>query len=163
MGLRRSSWHRAWCIVMLVSVAGCASAPPARSFADVPGRIDVGTRVSVVTKDGEAAAGRVETIHAQALAIVADGARREFPAERVERITRKKRHVGRGMLIGLGAGTAVGVIGGSATGSSGAIVDALAAGTSVLVGMLLGTAAGAVVGALVQTDRTVYLAPVARQ
>jgi hypothetical protein len=89
MRVRRSSWHRGWCVVTLVWVTGCASAPPVRSFAELPGRVDVGTRVSVATKEGEAATGKVETLHAQSLAIVTEQARREFPAERVERITRK--------------------------------------------------------------------------
>jgi hypothetical protein len=161
MRFHSSSWHRGWCVVMLASVTGCASAPPTRSFADLPGRIDVGTRVSVVTTEGEAATGRVETLHAQALAMVADETRREFPAERVERITRKKRHVVAGLLIGLGVGTVIGVAGASTSEPTGSpVVDVQFAGASILAGMLLGTAAGAGVGALIQTERTIYIAPV---
>jgi hypothetical protein len=148
--------------MVLVSVTGCASAPPVRSFAEVPGRIDPGKRVSVVTTEGEVATGKVESLHEQALTIIADEARRDFPAERVERITRKKRHIVAGTLIGLGVGVGIGIAAGAASLSDpvgSPVVDAQVAGGSVLGGMVLGTAAGAVIGALIQTDRPVYIAP----
>lgn len=163
MGLSRR-WQRVWCLAALVSTTACASAPPARSFADVPGKLDVGTRVTVTATDAEKVTGHVETLHAQALALVAkDGTRHEFPPERIERITRRKRHLGTGVAAGLGAGLAVGLIDASASDSTGTVLDAIDAGVSVAAGLVLGAAVGAVVGWLVQTDRTVYLAPAARE
>lgn len=156
--MRRRSPSVGACVV-LVFLNACASAPPTRSFAEVPGRIDIGTRVVVITTDGEAAAGKVAGLHDQALSIVSDDALREYPAGRIGRITRKKRHVAAGTLIGLGAGAAVGVLSASSVDSTGTPIDAIASAASLAVGVLLGTAAGAVIGALVQTNRTVYLAP----
>lgn len=139
--------------------ASCASAPPVRSFAEVPGRLKAGNTVRVTETTGSQAVGRVVALTPSGVTVDLDGIPLDIPSERVARIDRARRPIVRGAVTGLIAGLALGALG-AAGGGTGSPVDALAAGASVIAGVGLGVGVGTVAGALMTVNETVYVRPV---
>jgi hypothetical protein len=145
---------------LCLSLAGCASSPRARTFAELPSQLRPGQTVSVTDVTGATIARRVERIEADSISVVAEGSHHQFAADRVTRVQRRSRRAGTGALLGLGAGFGVGLAQGRAQEDSGnPYLDTAAASGTMLGGMMFGTVIGAGVGAFVHASRTVYELP----
>ena len=145
---------------LCLSMACCASAPVARSFAELPSRLHPGQAVSVTDVTGATVEGRVERIAPDSLFVLAGTAHHEFSADRVTRVQRRTRRAGTGAVVGLGVGFGTGLIVSRSQGPSySPAADAAAAGGNLLGGMLFGTVLGAGVGTFVHSFRTVYERP----
>lgn len=149
-------------IVLVVAVGGaCASAPRTRSFQEIPKYLDQGSTVTLTEVTGLTTTGRLQTLSPTSLTILAGGTPRDVPESHVAKIQRPERWIGRGALIGLGAGIGVGLIAGRSGEPSGSpFVDTQGGALDMAAGMVLGTAVGALIGAVVKMNRTVYVAPI---
>jgi hypothetical protein len=140
--------------------AGCASAPVAHVFPELPRVLRAGQTVTITDVDGTRTEGTVDRVSGDAISLRVGGAFREVEASRVARITRRAGHAGLGALVGGAAGFAGGLAaeaGGESSGNP--YVDTQASTGNVVGGALLGTAVGAGIGAMIRTDRVIYEAP----
>lgn len=150
------------CAIVLAVVVGggCASAPRTRSFKLLPAYLDTGNSIQLTETTGSTTRGRLWALSPTSLTILMDGVSRDVQGDRVARIRRPQRWIGRGALMGLGIGAGVGFIAGRSQKPSESFLDGLDAAFTMLNGMILGTAIGALVGGVVKVNRTVYEAPV---
>jgi hypothetical protein len=161
------------CVTLLVSSlllfatpASVAGQPVARSFAELGAESLRGNIVSVTGPAGAQLHGRILDISDASVTLLVDDAIRELLESDVAWITRRRRHAGRGALVGLVAGASIGLIEGFYDGSCtarsvpGCRRDDIEM-TMFLAGILGGffSGVGAGIGATITSKEILYAAP----
>jgi hypothetical protein len=122
-----------------------ADQQPATSFEELKLRVTVGEAVYVVDKSGQETRGRIASLSQVALTLAVDGTRRDFVADAIGRIDRRRRDsVWNGVLIGAGAGALMGF----AVGRTADSPDCPRSGIECGQGAVIGTVSGALWGAV---------------
>jgi hypothetical protein len=99
----------AWLAVL--ALAGIAEAqPPTTSFGELLGRLKVGDAVIVTDDAGETATGRVKGLSDGSMIVQIDGRELHLTERNLQRLTRPRRTILNGALLGLTAGFAAGAI-----------------------------------------------------
>jgi hypothetical protein len=125
--------------------ANVADQQPASSFEELKLRVAVGETVYVVDISGQETKGRIATLSQVALTLAVDGTGRDFAADTIRRIERRRRDsVWDGVLIGAGAGALMGF----AVGRTADSPDCPRSGIECGQGAVIGTVGGALWGAV---------------
>jgi hypothetical protein len=145
--------------------AKAASAQVVSSFHDLEGSLNGGDQLTITERSGAVTQGRFVALSDQSLRVLAESARLvDLPESSVARIDHVRSRKGKGALIGLLAGVAVGVLAVAATpscsgfGCVGPPKRTAVAGVTAFLGGI-GAGIGAVVGAKRPHRRLIYLAP----
>jgi hypothetical protein len=141
-----------------------SSGQPARSFEDLRLRIRVGDTVRVADASGRETSGRVAAVSDVAITLTVDGTPREFVADTVRQIDRRRRDsIRNGLLIGAGGGALLGYGLGRSADSPACPQSGSECGQGALIGTVGGALWGAIGGWITDTvirkREVVYLAP----
>jgi hypothetical protein len=136
------------CTVLFTLVPLAASAqPPARSFQELPGRVQIGDLVFVIDESGVETKGKVGMISSGAIALTLDGIRRDFVDGTVRRIEKGRQDsVRNGLLIGIGGGALVGFLAGRTADSRACPRAGIECGQGAVLGTIGGAFWGGVGG-----------------
>jgi len=144
-------------VVMLLmggAVALAQGPVPATTFAELQQRVTAGDRLEVVDARSVRTAGTLVGVTASALTLRVGRRSRDFSANDVVRVDRRRPDPKRnGVLIGLGTGAAVGALIGPAD-SQTCPTSGVECGQGALLGAIAGALWGAAVGWMVDTART---------
>jgi hypothetical protein len=148
-----------WCSIALTAQG--SGEQPLSTFNELASRIGTGDTVYVVDATEGETRGRVATLSDAALTLTVDGARREFAADAIRRIDRRRRDsVRNGVLLGAGAGAALGFAAGRSADSPACPRSGIECGQGALIGTVGGAFWGAVGGwiadALIRKREVVY-------
>jgi hypothetical protein len=136
--------------------------PPARSFGQLRFHVKVGDTVDIVEVSDVKTRGRVAALSDGVLALVVDRTRREFAASDVRYIEHRRHDsIRNGLLIGLGAGAALGFALGRAADSPSCPRPGIECGQGAVVGTIggavWGAAGGWIADALIRKREVVYV------
>lgn len=144
------------------TVGDPAARKPTQSFEQLRNAVAVGETLYIVDTAGTETKGRVVNVLDVALTLSVDGARRQFTAESVGRVDRRRPDpVRNGVLIGLGAGALAGFGIGRAADSPTCPRAGIECGQGAAIGIVSGALWGAVGGwitdALIRQRETLYI------
>jgi hypothetical protein len=157
-----STFAVGWLLVFC-SPVGASAQQAASSFEQFETRLKPGDTVYVIDRSGQETKGRIDLITAASLQLRLDGSRREIFKSDVARVERRSRDsVRNGLLIGLGAGAALGFFAGRSV-DEGPCPPGHGCGEAELIGTVGGAVWGGLAGwitdALIRKREVVYLAP----
>jgi hypothetical protein len=137
-----------WCSAVLIAQG--SDEQPVSAFDELAVRIRAGDTVYIVDAWNGETKGRIATLSDAALTLTVDGARREFAAEAIRRIDRQRRDsVRNGVLLGAGAGAALGFATGRSADSPACPRPGIECGQGAMIGTVGGALWGAVGGWIV--------------
>ena len=139
-------------VIVGVSTAGAQTVDPARTT--IEGNAKAGDRLTITTRDGAQSKGRLVDVGIDALVLQAADGQRSFAYHDIDRVRRYKNGIVLGVLIGTGAGLAVGLPLRSWWNNEGADGDRILA-TFLAAGIAAGTGLDALAG----SNRTIYQRP----
>lgn len=128
------------------------SAQPVQSFENLALRVNLDDRLRVENLSGETITGRLTHLTSADLAILTAAGEKPFTRDTVREISLATRPLRKSVLIGAGAGTVLGTLGGCVRAPRDECPD------SVLMLGALGAGLGLAAGALIHTTKTVYRA-----
>jgi hypothetical protein len=158
-------------IVVLAGVAVAAGAVPGMAqvatptFKDLPAEGHLGEIVYVTDQGGTKVKGRVVRISATSIDLLVNDGSREWAASDVARITQRRRHAVRGAAVGLAVGFGLGalvVLGDPVCQNNPEATWGCGADDVLFLGAFvggIGAGAGAAIGAVIRTERVLYVAP----
>jgi hypothetical protein len=134
---------------------------PAQTFAELGAWLVPGETLSVIDATGQEATGRLANVLDSALLLTIDGTGREFKADAIRQVDRRRRDpVRNGILIGLGAGALAGYAIGRTADSPSCPRAGIECGQGAMVGTVSGALWGAVGGwitdLLIRKRETIY-------
>jgi hypothetical protein len=154
---RHLLWPAAAVFVLLIGTPRPGAAQEiAGSFDQLRVLVKQGDRVRVTDASGREVVGRIADLGPSSLALLADGARRDFTEKEISTIRqRRSDSVANGALWGLGIGAAVGLLGGVAIASSEEDAVALIPIITAVYGGI-GAGIGVGVDALISSEQVIY-------
>jgi hypothetical protein len=148
---------------LLFTVVGSAVASAqeiASTFDQLRVLVKSGDKITVTDASGRETSGRIETLSSSALALLIDGARREFTPTEVSAIRQRKPDtLATGAKIGFGIGAGLGLLVGSALASE---YDEIDGGEVVLISLMygaLGAGIGVGIDAMVTREQVIFARP----
>lgn len=157
--------HAVLAVALTASVAFPAAAQtPVASFDDLAPTLKPHSTIYVQTADGlrahrPAVKGTLVDLSASTLRLLVNDQTREFQEHDVRRVSTRHRNAKKGALIGLGAGTGLGLVA-LMPGCSNDVELGCAFWLGATLGLAgYGTGIGAAVGAVIVRERTLFAAP----
>ena len=152
-----------WAVFMMSAPTNAvAQAPPSNSFQELRSRLKLteGESVQITDDSGKRFKAKLARISDRSISVIVSGVQRELPESSVWEIRHRQRDVWwNGMLIGLGAGAAIGAatVVASCGGDTECQFYALAVGVPLFAG--IGAGAGAGIDFAIRKHETVYARP----